>query len=94
MLPKAKSISRKEKITSNLISRVSEPRHFLSIMSDREDDVPVIVHQDPDNLPVDLAELDNPTLSDDELDPQGKHIASVLSCTPTLVPGFSNWVAL
>ena len=46
-------------------------------MSDREDDEPCIIHQDPDNLPVDLAELDNPTLSDDELDPKGKHIASV-----------------
>ena len=65
---------------------------FFSIMSDSDE--PCIIHQDPDNLPVDLAELDNPTLSDDKLDPKGKLIASVLSCTPTLVPGFSNWVAL
>ena len=60
----------------------------------REDDEPCIIHEDQDNLPVDLDEVDTPPLSDKDLDPKGKHIASMLSCTPALDPGFSNWVAL
>ena len=63
---------------------VSEPRIFLKIMSDkeipREDDEPYVIDDEPDNLQIDLDEVENPPVSDEDLDQQGKHIASLLSC--------------
>ena len=63
---------------------VSEPRLFLKIMSDkeipREDDEPYVIDDEPDNLQIDLDEVENPPVSDEDLDQQGKHIASLLSC--------------
>ena len=77
--------------------RVSEPRpiYLIRIMSDRENpqEEPVVIDDEPDNLPVDLNEAVTPPESDEELDHTGKQIANVIMYAPALVLEFINWAA-